>query len=94
MKTEYAYAAFNISTNKETVSTGEDIILTVTYIGESLKGAEVYTSNDMTPVPIDSTNQITLSHDKVYKNDSYVTVYVRSTKVPDYIKTLKITSTL
>ena len=83
MKTEYAYAAFNISTNKETVSTIDDIILTVTYIGESLKGAEVYT-----------TNQITLSHDKVYKNDSYVTVYVRSTKVPDYIKTLKITSTL
>nr|DAU33259.1 MAG TPA: hypothetical protein [Caudoviricetes sp.] len=94
MKTEYAYAAFNISTNNETVSTIDDIILTVTYIGESLKGAEVYTSNDMTPVPIDSTNQITLSNNKVWKDIGYVIVYVRSTKVPDYVKTLILKSTL
>jgi hypothetical protein len=93
MKTEYAYAAFNISTNSETVSNGySTVTITVTYIGESLKGAEVYTSKDMTPMPIDdSTNQITLSNDKVRRNDDgYVTVYVRSTKVPDYVKTLSI----
>jgi hypothetical protein len=96
MKTEYAYAAFNISTNSETVSNGSTVTITVTYIGESLKGAEVYTSKDMTPMPIDdSTNQITLSNDKVWRNDDgYVTVYVRSTKVPDYVKTLSIRSTL
>ena len=95
MKAEYAYAAFNISTNQEIVSLENDTVtITVTYIGDSLRGAEVYTSNDMTPMPIDSTNQIILSHDKVYKNDSSVTVYVRSTKVPDYVKTLSIRSTL
>lgn len=98
MKTEYAYAAFNISTNSDTVSSGSNstVTITVTYIGESLKGAEVYTSKDMTPMPIDdSTNQITLSNDKVGRNDDgYVTVYVRSTKVPDYVKTLSIRSTL
>jgi hypothetical protein len=93
MKTEYAYAAFNVVPSKTTINSGSDsITLTITYIGESLQGAEVYTSIDQTPTPITG-NSISINSDKLYvAGNGTSTIFIKSTKVPDYIKTIKIKS--